>query len=430
MNFLPPDSNRPESDYSGSDQPRPIPPAPESHGEGADGEDFGIEPDAKKPHETPIGSDRSIGADRPIDLDQPIEAEEVIWAELVPPEEVGPPRPPSRFPGEPAWGPHGEPVYPYYQVLQGTQPPRPVPVREPFSKPRRLLPAILFGCTCLTTLWAGVEMSPFGGTSVLIPSLYQLLTTGALPEGITGGTISGIFVHGLWYAVPLMTILTFHEMGHFIQARRYKVPASWPFFIPMPFGLIGTMGAVIGMASHKGDRKALFDIGITGPLAGLIPTIICCLIGLYYSEVKPIPPNSFQFGDPLLLKFLTWWKFGPIPAGHDVVLHPIGFAGWVGLLITSLNLIPIGQLDGGHVLYALLLKWSHVIARLLLFGAFFAVAFYYPAWIIMVLLLFMMGAEHPPTADDTVPLGRFRVVLGWLTLAFIFVGFTPMPFKF
>ena len=118
----------------------------------------------------------------------------------------------------------------------------------------------------------------------------------------------------------------------------------------------------------------------------------------------------------------------------DIILHPMAFAGWVGLLITSLNLIPIGQLDGGHVLYALLRTKAHRVAEFLLMAAAVAVVigavvFHYPAWILMVLLLFVMGPIHPPTADDDVPLGTTRIVLGWLTLAFIFVGFTPTPFK-
>jgi membrane-associated protease RseP (regulator of RpoE activity) len=326
------------------------------------------------------------------DSTEPIDAEPVIWAELVEPQST-----PSGYN-------HGYP--PGYQVPDYDINPNLVPdyyqqvppQRNLFERPRRVLPAILFVATCLTTVLAGWQMNPS-------------------------------LVMALWYAVPLMTILTFHEMGHFLQARRYRVPASWPFFIPMPLGFIGTMGAVIGMASNQGDRKQLFDIGITGPLAGLVPTLICCVIGIHYSTIEPVANGAIQFGDPLLLKLLVYLQLGPIPAGHDVALHPIGFAGWVGLLITSLNLIPIGQLDGGHVLYALLLKRAHIVAKCLLYGALILVAIYYPPWIVMILLLIIMGPEHPPTADDQVPLGRFRIILGWLTLAFIFVGFTPMPFK-
>lgn len=299
----------------------------------------------------------------------------------------------------------------------------------PRARPRRRswrLPLVLFVLTCVSALLAGS-----GGLQEL---LLEAMINGQIPQGVTFGTIISGLTRGLYYAVPLMIILVFHEMGHFLQARRYGVPASLPFFLPMPLSPIGTMGAVIGMAANMGDRRALFDIGITGPLAGLVPTLIFCIAGLQWSHVAVLPPDALQFGDPLLLRFMVWIKFGPIPPGHDVVLHPMAFAGWVGLLVTSLNLIPIGQLDGGHILYALLRKKAHRVASMLLTAAGAAVVvgtvvYGYPIWILMVLLLFVMGPIHPPTANDNMPLGPIRIVLGWLTLAFIIIGFTPMPIK-
>ena len=149
-----------------------------------------------------------------------------------------------------------------------------------------------------------------------------------------------------------MTILLCHEMGHFLQAQRYGVYASLPFFIPVPVQPFGTMGAVIVMEPRVGHRRALFDIGITGPLAGLVPTLVFLVIGLQHSTFAM--PGKESYGDPLLVRFLANWILGPTPAGLAIVVDPMAFAGWVGLFITSLNLIPIGQLDGGHVLYALL----------------------------------------------------------------------------
>lgn len=233
------------------------------------------------------------------------------------------------------------------------------------------------------------------------------------------------------FAAALMLILTMHELGHFFQALRYRVPASLPFFIPMPYSPTGTMGAVIGMQAHVGDRKALFDIGITGPLAGLVPTIVCSLVGLRLSEVIDVAGHrqGMMLGEPLLFKLLTWLTFGPLGESQDVALHPLAFAGWVGIFITGLNLIPIGQLDGGHVLYALLLRRAHRVAAFLFFSAVMAIAIFgYWEWSVMLMLLFIMGPMHPPTADDTVPLGTARTVLGWLTLAFVVLGFTPQPF--
>jgi membrane-associated protease RseP (regulator of RpoE activity) len=228
-----------------------------------------------------------------------------------------------------------------------------------------------------------------------------------------------------------MTILVCHELGHFFQARRYGVPATLPIFLPVPVPPIGTLGAVIAMSSRIPSRKALFDIGITGPLLGLIPTMACILLGLAWSRVDvllPGPPGS-ELGEPLLFRLLAYLRFGPIPEGHTVYLHPIGVAGWVGLLITSLNLFPIGQLDGGHVLYALLRKNAHRVASLLLLAAAVAVVIFgYYWWFLMLFLIMLMGPKHPPTADDHVRLGPTRIVLGWLTLAFLPIGFTPNPF--
>lgn len=252
-----------------------------------------------------------------------------------------------------------------------------------------------------------------------------------LPAVLFLATCVSTFLVGGWeYALSLMTILVCHEMGHFLQARRYGVPASLPFFLPMPISPIGTFGAVIGMDSRVGDRKALFDIGISGPLAGLVPTLIFCVIGIQQAKVDVIPAGgALQFGEPLLFQFLSWLRFGPLPEGYTVFIGPMAFAGWVGLLITSLNLLPIGQLDGGHILYGLLQRKAHGVATFLLLGAVGAVvAFGYYGWTLMLFLLFLMGPKHPPTANDYVSLGAGRTVLGWLTLAFIPIGFTPTPF--
>jgi membrane-associated protease RseP (regulator of RpoE activity) len=236
---------------------------------------------------------------------------------------------------------------------------------------------------------------------------------------------------GLAYAVPLLITLLCHEFGHYLQARRYHVSASLPYFIPMPFGPLGTMGAVIAMRSNMGDRKALFDIGISGPLAGLVPALICCVVGLQWSTVGNLPPGGGQqLGEPLLFQYLAGWIFGPLPEGKDIFLHPLAYAGWVGILITALNLFPIGQLDGGHVLYALLRKKAHVVATGLLALAVAAVVLTQNyQWGLMLVLLMLIGPKHPPTANDDVPLGTGRIILGWLTLMFVIIGFTPTPFS-
>jgi len=297
----------------------------------------------------------------------------------------------------------GEPISEW--VVPEVVPEPPTEEAMPPRTPRRfILPLILFIATCLSTF--------------LVGSLHEFQ-----------GRVYVDFRSGLTYSLSLMTILVCHEAGHFIQAMRYGVRASLPFFIPVPIRPIGTLGAVIGMSSNIPSRRALFDIGITGPLAGLVPTLIFCVVGLQSSFVAPIIPGAQQFGDPLLLKFFFWLKFGPLPAGCAVYIPPAAMAGWVGLLITSLNLFPIGQLDGGHILYALLRGKAHRVASLLLLGAVAAVVFLgYYWWFLMLCLLLLMGPRHPPTRRDHDSLGTWRVVLGWLALAFLPLGFAANPF--
>ena len=241
---------------------------------------------------------------------------------------------------------------------------------------------------------------------------------------------STYLVGGAGYAASLMLVLLCHEFGHFLQALRHRVPASLPFFIPMPLSPVGTMGAIIGMQPGVADRKKLFDIAVTGPLAGLLPALVFSVIGLRLSKVVDTSELSqaIYLGDPLLFRFLGWLIVGPLAENQDILLHPVGFAGWFGILITALNLIPIGQLDGGHVLYALIGRRAHRVAIVLLLGAVAAMVLSGQFdWLLMVFLLFLIGWKHPPTSDDTVPLGLGRMLLGWLVLLFIPLGFTPIP---
>lgn len=239
-------------------------------------------------------------------------------------------------------------------------------------------------------------------------------------------------VGGFEYALAIMAILGAHEMGHYLQAVRYGVPASFPYFLPMPFSPIGTMGAVIVQQAGVANRKALFDIAISGPLAGLVVALPIMIWGVAHStvvDVKQASATALRFGDPLLLQWMFALRHGPLQPTQEVFVPSIGFAGWVGLFITSLNLMPIGQLDGGHILYTLLRRKAHVVARLLFLTAIaFVVYGGNYGWSPMLVLLWLMGTRHPPTADDFVPLGTVRIVLGWLTLMFIFIGFTPTPF--
>ena len=275
--------------------------------------------------------------------------------------------------------------------------------RLPPIYPRRrvYLPLALFVATCASTYFS-----------------YKWWESSSSAEALT-------------YSISIMAILLCHEAGHFVQTLRYRVYASLPYFIPMPGSPIGTLGAVIGMEARVGDRKAVFDIGISGPLAGLVPTLIFTAIGLAHSSFKPlaaISPDDHFVGVPIVFEWIQRLVKGPIPAGFTLDFGPLAYAGWVGLLITSLNLMPVGQLDGGHILYALLRRKAHKVAWLFLVSAIAAmVIFRVPEWTLMVILLLFIGVRHPPTADDDVPLGIVRIILGWLTLAFVVVGFTPRP---
>jgi membrane-associated protease RseP (regulator of RpoE activity) len=283
-------------------------------------------------------------------------------------------------------------------------------VEEPAPPPpRRLwLPVVLFIATCFSTFVAG---SHYFDHFTLDPVSVR---------------------DGVMYSAAVMLILLCHEMGHFLQARRLGVRASLPYFIPVPWSPIGTMGAVIAMEPRQGNVKDVFDIGISGPLAGLVPTLVFLVVGLSWSLCMPLPveDGTLVYGSPLLVKLMYGWMHGPIPAGHYIAYHPIAFAGWFGLLITSINLVPIGQLDGGHIIYGMLRKKAHWISTAVLVAAIWAsIHFKLPMWWLMLGLIAFMGPRHPPTADDSVPLGAWRYVLGFATLAFIILGFTPEPFR-
>jgi membrane-associated protease RseP (regulator of RpoE activity) len=244
-----------------------------------------------------------------------------------------------------------------------------------------------------------------------------------LQDGISGA---------LWYSGAIMAILLAHEMGHYFAARRHGVPATLPFFIPMPFSPFGTMGAIIRMSGTIRDRRALMDIGAAGPLAGLALIVPAIVLGVLKSKILPsasFGDGTVSLGDSLLFKGLSRLAVGKVPEGQDILLHPLAFAGWVGLLVTALNLLPIGQLDGGHVSYALFRGRSRVVAAAFHAALAAVCLFLYAGWILLAVLLVLIR-RHPPTLNDDLPLDRRRIVLGWVLLAVFILSATPVPFGF
>jgi membrane-associated protease RseP (regulator of RpoE activity) len=284
------------------------------------------------------------------------------------------------------------------------------------------------------------------------------LATTFLAGFLQGGSI----VSGIAFSAALLFILGSHEMGHYMYGKKYGVDITPPYFIPAPplISPIGTFGAFIKIKSPISTKRALFDIGIAGPLLGIIAAIPIIIIGIKLSRVVgtggPELHGGMALGSPLIFSFLSDTFFGKVPEGKDILLHPVAFAGWIGLFVTALNLIPAGQLDGGHIVYALLpRKWHrrasvsmifillilgvgtqpiiHLIQSLwsgVSLGSYKGFAFDgWLGWIMWAMLLSIMGTRHPPTTDDDIPLDGKRKLLGAIALL-VFVGcFTPMPIR-
>jgi membrane-associated protease RseP (regulator of RpoE activity) len=258
------------------------------------------------------------------------------------------------------------------------------------------------------------------------------------------------------FSGALLAILLTHEMGHWLFARAYRVDATLPFFIPVPFG-IGTFGAVIRMRGVLPSRRATLDIGAAGPLAGFVVAVPLLLWGLAHSEVltfpavEPVstspaamlwrlmqgldafPPDATAtiFGDSAILWGAQRLVFGALEPGQQVMIHPVGFAAWVGLLVTALNLVPVGQLDGGHVIYALLgRRRAARAARLVSHALLLAGVFLSVTWLVWWgLSRFVVGLGHPPALDES-PLGPGRRAIAWLALLVFALTFVPVPVSF
>jgi len=235
---------------------------------------------------------------------------------------------------------------------------------------------------------------------------------------------------GLPFSLTLMLILLCHELSHYIASKKHRVKATLPYFIPAPT-LIGTLGAFIKMKSPITTRKALIDIGASGPIAGFIISLAAVIIGLSLSEVAVSKgaSGSLLLGDSILFSLLSRIIFGEIPASHDIFLHPVAFAGWIGFFVTALNLIPVGQLDGGHVAYAILGEKHKIISKILVVVMLILGYFLWQGWLIWAILLVILGMRHPPVIHWESPLDKKRQRISWVTVIIFVLTFTPVPFK-
>ncbi len=284
------------------------------------------------------------------------------------------------------------------------------------------LNGLLFVLTILTTWFAG-----------LFFAASFLSAAGEIAAPLSDPRVVGL---GLLYALALMTILTGHEMGHYLTCRRYGVLATYPYFLPGP-PFLGTFGAFIRIRSRVPFKHQIFDVGANGPLTGFALALPVLIIGLAFSKVGPVPvtPDTIMFGEPLLFKLLSGLFFGRIPDGSSLILHPVGFAGWVGLLVTAVNLVPLGQLDGGHVAYALLGRRARPLSRIMVGFLVVMGLFFHLTWLILaaVLLIFefrsKMRLQHPPVLDEDAPLGTRRTILSLVVLVVFILSFIPDPVK-
>jgi len=303
---------------------------------------------------------------------------------------------------------------------------------EPVS--RRVVPAnryyinvLLFLMTIFTTLFWGAFMM-IGQESVGSVDFSAFVRQIAFHPAL--------LQKGIAYSFSILLILLSHEMGHYLACRFYGINATLPFFIPAPV-MTGTFGAFIRIRSHFPNKKSLFDVGLAGPIAGFVMLLPFLYFGLKLSTQIPIsqvPANAMHFGDPLILRIFASFLIKP---GYDTYLHPMAFAAWFACLATSLNLLPIAQLDGGHVSYALFGKRAYKITWIF-FGGVIGLAVYAFAtagmagiqWVFYSILLLVLrkiaGFRHPPTLDDESPVGFWRKVWGVIALIVFILTFVPV----
>lgn len=243
-----------------------------------------------------------------------------------------------------------------------------------------------------------------------------------------------MFLNGFWYSGTLLAILGAHELGHYFMCRYHRVDATLPYFLPAPLPLTGTIGAFIRIREIFPSKAVLFDIGVGGPIAGFVLLLPALFVGLGLSNIAPLPENfeGLSLGEPLLFKLAAWLVWGPVPADASINLHPMAFAAWFGLIATALNLMPFGQLDGGHIAYAVLgprATWVSLATVLTAIALTFVSSSWLVVTIMMLVMLFTVGARHPRVIDEHLPLDPTRRRIALASAIIFILCFTPAPIE-
>ena len=270
---------------------------------------------------------------------------------------------------------------------------------------------------------------PYVNIILFLITIFTTLIAGAMMEGADVISDFSSLKMGIPFSFTLISILGFHELGHFVVSRLHGVRATLPYFIPAP-SIIGTFGAFIKVKSPIYNKKTLLDIGAAGPIAGFLIAVPSIIWGLQISEVKEVMPGyGIKLGDSLLLYVAEKFIYGNIPPGYDIHLGSVAFAGFIGLLVTAFNLMPIGQLDGGHIAYALFGSKQKIIAKFF-FLSLFLLSFLWLGWLVWAFLVYLIGFRHPPTANDFIDIDKKRKIIGYICIGIFILCFTPIPFSF
>jgi membrane-associated protease RseP (regulator of RpoE activity) len=264
---------------------------------------------------------------------------------------------------------------------------------------------------------------------LFILTIFTTLSAGAIWEGVDIFSEPSNILKGWPFSLTLLCILLSHEFSHYIASRLHKTKATLPYFIPAPTA-IGTFGAIIKMKSPIKTRKALIDIGAAGPLAGFIVSIVASVIGLNLSQVvKSAEIKGIGFGTSIIFWILSRFTIGDVPDGYAILLHPVAFAGWIGFLVTSLNLLPVGQLDGGHITYALFGQAHRYISKIFIAILFTLGVIAWYGWLVWAGLLLILGIKHPPVLFWEERLNPSRRIIGMLSIIIFILSFIPAPLQ-